>query len=115
MSNIDLNGLQPERDEISSRYEMMIIENDAIIECQEDELKYLKQKNRETAFEIATRSLELDKIPQQKKFYRPYGISFIKEITNPTYVISILPLFKVVAVVRIIQSLFHIMFFGKHF
>ena len=115
MSNIDLNGLQPEWDEISSRHERMIIENDAIIECQEHQLKFLKLKNREAFFEIATMSSDLDKIPPERKFYGPYGIAFMKRITNPTYAISILPLFKVVAVVRIIQTIFHIIFFGKHF
>jgi|GEM_PF-4062319 len=114
MSNIDMNGLKPEWDEISSRHERMIIENDAIIESQELELKFLKRKNKQAIFEIATMSVELDKVPE-RKFYLPYRIAFMKGITNPTYAISILPMFKVVAVVRIIQTLLHIMFFGKHF
>ena len=115
MSNNDLNGPRPEWDEINARYEMMIIENDAIIEYQEHQLKFLKLKNKEAFFEIATMSVELDKIPPVRKFYRSYGIAFMKGITNPTYAISILPMFKVAAVVRIIQTLLHIMFFGKHF
>ena len=93
--------------------EMMIIENDLQIECLEYELHYLRRRNNEATNELKAIGMEIEMISPHTKLVRTYGRTYMKAIVNHAFVLTPLAVVKIATVLRIVQSLFHIIYFGR--